>query len=592
MCPDCDIRLVAALDRDLSGTVLDNRYEVLGRLGKGGMGVVYRAKQKIIDRIVALKVLRRELVQDEASVKRFLVEAKAVSSLRNAHIVTLYDFGITQEGLLYFTMELLDGRPLTHVIRDEAPLSPRRVASIIDQASQALSEAHHKGILHRDLKPDNIFLIKDPEGAEFAKVLDFGIAKMLDDGSSESITQTGMVCGTPLYLSPEQAMGRSLDARSDIYSLGVIMYEMLSAEPPFVDATPVGILLKQVNEAPRSISLTNPDVAVPAAMDAFLMSVLSKSPDARPQSISEFRDRLAQAMRLGEQCPGDVVPLAALETRANGVRMPAGTIGSGTDPALDETMAVPTPQALFFASETGDMVRTETPMGDTRGRLETQLPGKETSALIAHSTGRRTALWGAGIVALLVIAVGLAFALGIGSGRQTEEEATAKRNSATHAARAAQEEQARLAIKRRAEEDERNAQAALRNQQLEQQKREELLRLESERKKLEQVRQEEQERSKAQEEARLKAEEQAKKKAEEQAKKKAEEEAKKKAEEEAKKKAEEEAKKKARSDSEAQKRRLRERELKEEARKKAEEKKKQENKQDRKKDDELDFENI
>jgi hypothetical protein len=613
-CTECNIQLVAALDRDLTGTVLDNRYEVIDRIGKGGMGVVYRAKQRIIDRIVALKVLRRELVQDEASVKRFLVEAKAVSSLRNAHIVTLYDFGITQAGLLYFTMELLDGQPLTHVIRDEAPLSPSRVASIISQASTALGEAHQKGILHRDLKPDNIFLVTDSEGNEFAKVLDFGIAKILDDGASESITQTGMVCGTPLYLSPEQAMGRPLDARSDLYSLGVIMYEMLSGEPPFVDATPIGILLKQVNEAPRSIRITNPDVSIPVALDSFLMRVLAKAADERPQDIAQFKKQLAEAVEKGEESPGETVPLGSLETRTNGVRMLADrTASAPTDLGLDETMAVPTPQALMFAADTGNLEQVATEVSNTRDELEALQPGKETTALARQASGKKSALWGAAVVGALVIAVALAFASGFGRGTEgdsAEEEAGLQ---AAEQADSPIDEEAvarQKALEEANKKADKEARAEVRKEQEEFKVRQEaeLKRMEVERKKLEQMRltAEEEAKRKADEEARQKAEKEAAAKAQrkaEEAEKKAAAEARKKAEEEAEKKAADGSKEKtaleqkkeqarklaaARKKEEARKKAL-EKKRKEEARKKALEKKR---KEEKKKDDELDFENI
>ncbi len=340
LCPECRIRLVSALDRDLSGKTLDDRYEVIEALGKGGMGVVYRAKQKIIDRPVALKVLRRELVQDESSVRRFLVEAKAVSALRSPHTITLFDFGITQEGLLYFTMELLEGEVLTKLIRSEAPFAPARAARIVTQVCESLKEAHGKGILHRDLKPDNIFLVAGPDGKEHVKVLDFGIAKILDDGTSESITKTGMVCGTPMYLSPEQAVGKSLDSRSDIYSLGIILYEMLAGEPPFVDATPVGILMKQVNERPEPLSARNPNVRIPESLERFLMRVLAKDPDDRPQTVEAMAGELREVME-GKGKEREV-PLPGMMTTQAGVQVPtAEYFGSqnpegGTSPVVEE----------------------------------------------------------------------------------------------------------------------------------------------------------------------------------------------------------------------------------------------------------------
>lgn len=318
-CPECSVRLVAALDKDLTGKVLDDRYEVISVLGKGGMGVVYRAKQKIIDRPVALKVLRRELIQDQSSVKRFLVEAKASSTLRSPHTITLFDFGITQEGLLYFTMELLDGVVLTKAIMEEAPFSPERAGRIILQACESLKEAHAAGILHRDLKPDNIFLIPGPDGKEHVKVLDFGIAKILDDGSSESITKTGMVCGTPMYLSPEQAVGKPLDARSDAYSLGIILYEMLSGEPPFVDATPVGVLMKQISEVPTPISRRKPGVEIPATVERFMMRILAKDPDDRPADITAMAAELTAALEGKDE---KKVPMPGMMATHAGVQIP------------------------------------------------------------------------------------------------------------------------------------------------------------------------------------------------------------------------------------------------------------------------------
>jgi tRNA A-37 threonylcarbamoyl transferase component Bud32 len=370
-CPDCEIRLVAAPDKDLTGKILDDRYEVISILGKGGMGVVYRAKQKIIDRPVALKVLRRELIQDESSVKRFLVEAKASSALRSPHTITLFDFGITQEGLLYFTMELLDGTVLTKAILEEAPFSPERAGRIILQACESLKEAHAAGILHRDLKPDNIFLIPGPDGKEHVKVLDFGIAKILDDGASESITKTGMVCGTPMYLSPEQAVGKILDARSDAYSLGIILYEMLAGEPPFVDATPVGVLMKQVNEAPAPISLRKPGVEIPAALERFLMRILAKDPDDRPEDIT------AMAMQLKAVLEGkdDVkVPMPGMMATQSGVQIPTAEFYAQQEGA---GLTAPLMEDMQGAGRGGESSKTQP------SQVEAIAPGKSRRGLFA-----------------------------------------------------------------------------------------------------------------------------------------------------------------------------------------------------------------
>ena len=199
-CPKDGQHLVCLMERDLTGEVLDDRYTVMGLVGRGGMGVVYKAEQHLIKRIVALKVLRREVVQDETSVKRFLNEARAIASLQNPHTITLHDFGVTHDGLLYYTMELLKGNPLSMLIKNEAPIDYQRAAGFIIEACDSLQEAHENNILHRDLKPDNLFVIKRWD-KEHIKVLDFGIAKLVGDTSMETVTKTGMVIGTPRYLS-------------------------------------------------------------------------------------------------------------------------------------------------------------------------------------------------------------------------------------------------------------------------------------------------------------------------------------------------------------------------------------------------------
>jgi serine/threonine-protein kinase len=410
LCPECKIRLVAALDRDLVGEVLDDRYEVLGRLGKGGMGVVYRARQKIIDRPVALKVLRRELAQDEAAVKRFLVEAKAVSSLASPHIVTLYDFGITHEGLLYFTMEMMEGEALTALIKREAPLGAERAAKILLQACSALAEAHGKGILHRDLKPDNIFILKDDHGGELVKMLDFGIAKIMDDGTSESITRTGMVCGTPMYLSPEQAMGRSLDARSDIYSLGIILYEMLSGSPPFVDQTPVAVLMKQVSEQPKSVHVIRPDVEIPVALDELLMAVLAKNPEHRPQSVEELKQRLAAALDASQSAPGATVRVPGLETSSTGFRMP---VAGGQRPGKGANGAG---EGKGGAGQVGmTAASTASKMKTLESTVTEEVLDTRQQAALVGPVWKRKGLWAA-VIGLCVLSAGAAVMFGSGSG--------------------------------------------------------------------------------------------------------------------------------------------------------------------------------
>ncbi len=294
-CPQDGSNLVALPDDDLTGQVIDRRYQVLGRIGRGGMGVVYKAEHVMLKRIVALKVLRREVVEDEHSVRRFMNEARAIASLKNPHTVILFDFGATPDGALYYTMEFLTGRSVGDLLRTVGAIHHHRSVSIVLQVCDSLEEAHEKGILHRDIKPDNIYLTRE-RGQEVAKVLDFGIAKVLG-GEQEggTLTRTGMVCGTPQYLSPEQVSGEPVGPASDLYALGVVLYEMLSGTPPFVAPTPLKVMLQHVQEQAPPIRERNPGVEIPEALQRFVDRSMAKSPVDRFATVAEFRAALREA---------------------------------------------------------------------------------------------------------------------------------------------------------------------------------------------------------------------------------------------------------------------------------------------------------
>jgi serine/threonine protein kinase len=323
-CPKDGQHLVCLMERDLTGEVLDDRYTVMGLVGRGGMGVVYKAEQHLIKRIVALKVLRREVVQDETSVKRFLNEARAIASLQNPHTITLHDFGVTHDGLLYYTMELLKGNPLSMLIKNEAPIDYQRAAGFIIEACDSLQEAHENNILHRDLKPDNLFVIKRWD-KEHIKVLDFGIAKLVGDTSMETVTKTGMVIGTPRYLSPEQAQGNPTVPASDLYSLAIVLYEMLTGSPPFTGETPLQTMWKHLQEEAPPIFEKNPSIQVPKSIDLFLRKALQKEPDKRPGSALAFRKALERALQEHDATP-ETVSVTSLNQNESGVRVLAETI--------------------------------------------------------------------------------------------------------------------------------------------------------------------------------------------------------------------------------------------------------------------------
>ena len=318
-CPEDGSYLVSTTDRDLTGEILDERYTILGRIGRGGMGVVYKAEQQLIKRIVALKVLRRDIVQDESAVKRFLNEARAIASLDSRHTVTLHDFGVTKDGLLYYTMELLKGRPLTHIIRDESPVDHVRAAGLLLQACSSLEEAHEHNILHRDIKPDNLF-VTVRKGREELKVLDFGIAKLVGDASMDTVTRTGMIIGTPQYLSPEQALGNPVVPASDLYSLAIVFYEMLAGKPPFIDDTPMKTMWAHIRDPVPPLRQKNPKVKVPRSIEAFLNRALEKEPGKRLQSVPAFAEALRKAVEDHQASP-ETVSLPPLSTTDGGLRL-------------------------------------------------------------------------------------------------------------------------------------------------------------------------------------------------------------------------------------------------------------------------------
>jgi serine/threonine protein kinase len=321
---------LADVPRDpLIGRVFDGKYRLDERLGGGGMGTVYRATHLLIDRVVAVKVLSQRFVGDETAQQRFRREARASGRMQHPNAVVVNDIGATDDGWLYIVMELLEGQTLRDLLAREAPLDPARAVSFMLQAAAAVGAAHDAGLIHRDLKPANIFIEQRPNLAAIAKVLDFGVAKFAveeQDDDYNTLTQVGAIIGTPRYMSPEQCSGAApLTPASDVYSLGIILYEMLTGAVPFSADAPLAVALKHVSEQPRPPREIIP--STPAELEKVVLHALAKEPRARPADGNEFRDELhAVAVGLGLELSDSTLAPSLADLRNAGTESPSGRL--------------------------------------------------------------------------------------------------------------------------------------------------------------------------------------------------------------------------------------------------------------------------
>lgn len=289
-CPTDGAKLVKlrSTPDQLLGRVFDHRYELRSVLSQGGMGTVYRAWQMSVDREVAIKVIHPKLAAVRAVAKRFLREARLASRLNQPNIVNVYDFGQSDDGVLYLVMELLRGRPLSDEIQGGRALPVRRILTIAAQICDALDAAHNQGIVHRDLKPQNIVILDDPPGRDLLKVLDFGLAKSLLYDTTSLVTQTDALLGTPRYMPPEQISGKPPDQRADLYSLGCILYHMACGQPPFSADNMNTVLAMHLHHSPPPL----PD-AVPPALATLIARLMMKAPEDRPATARIVHSAIA-----------------------------------------------------------------------------------------------------------------------------------------------------------------------------------------------------------------------------------------------------------------------------------------------------------
>ncbi len=380
------------------GRVIDGKYRIEAPLGKGGMGSVYRARRLLIGDQVALKILQPDWVSDPEMLERFRREAQTAARLKHPNVVTIHDFGRTADGQVYLVMELVEGRNLREVMRGREPLDADFIAEVLEQIGAALDESHRHGIVHRDLKPENILLT---EGATDwrVKLLDFGIAHWRDlKPGAATLTQTGAVLGTPRYMSPEQCLGQEIDGRSDVYALGIMLFEMLTGVAPFNSPMPSVLIAQHLYNEPPSLRALNPDIA--PAIEQIVLQALSKQREARQPTAGALARQFAAALHRSS-------PLAA----------PGLSTASGDTDHSAQTLPHSQPQKSRASSSSSSMAYAVGRLRSRRGRI---LPDvDETSRAVRATTeGRRR---GCGydlfIVAMLVLIIASVFAW-----RQLSEE--------------------------------------------------------------------------------------------------------------------------------------------------------------------------
>jgi serine/threonine protein kinase len=342
---------------DLVGSIIADRYHVLKKLGEGGMGTVYLAEHVKMGRKSAVKVMNPGTVHDADAISRFNREASNASKINHPNVAAIYDFGETKEGLIYLAMEFVEGPALTKVIEDAGALPPLRAADITRQAAEALAVAHDMGIVHRDLKPDNIMIAKNRDGSDCVKVVDFGIAKAANN-DAQKVTKTGLVVGTPEYMSPEQLAGDKLDGRSDTYSLALVSFAMMTGKLPFPADTVQESMILRLTDRPKQLVEMKADIAWPPEVQAVMDKALERDAPARYQTASEFGKALYAAVEVMPESkmtnaftsvmgrmstpkkPGPVVPgpvAGPARPSANATRpMPATRVNQVTPPGSME----------------------------------------------------------------------------------------------------------------------------------------------------------------------------------------------------------------------------------------------------------------
>jgi len=320
----------------LVGQVIADRYHVMKKLGEGGMGQVYLAEHVKMGRRSAIKVMSPAMVHDPDAIARFNREAANASRITHPNVCAVYDFGETPEGLIYLAMEFVEGEPLTALLERDGALPLPRATAIFKQTADALQAAHDLGIVHRDLKPDNIMIARGRDGSDVVKVVDFGIAKAVGgDETGQKVTKTGLVVGTPEFMSPEQLSGDKLDGKSDLYSLALVYFRMLTGHLPFQAETVQETMIKRLTDEPKRLAEVRPDLQFPSGLQPVLDAALTRTPAERYQTVAKFAEDVLGVVQLVRATRGGVAPatrevvegrtqlLDSHETRAQAARRAA-----------------------------------------------------------------------------------------------------------------------------------------------------------------------------------------------------------------------------------------------------------------------------
>ena len=413
-CPRDGSTLRAPAGSSLVGTIVADRYHILRKLGEGGMGQVYLAEHVKMGRKSAIKVMNPGMSTDTDAIGRFNREAANASRISQNNVAAIYDFGETPDGLIYLAMEYVDGEPLTALMEREGVLAPARAADITRQVAEALDAAHDMGIVHRDLKPDNIMLARQRDGSDLVKVVDFGIAKA-QGGDGQKVTKTGLVVGTPEYMSPEQLAGDALDGRSDTYTLGLVAFHLLTGKLPFPSDTIQESMIMRLTDRPRTLAEMRPDASWPQPVQDAFDRVLQRKAEDRYQRSSQFATALSAAVR-GMQGAGAGVGASAGATAALAQPL-GGTVpptrvrdgaGGGAAPARKKSALVPVgagagvlvaAAAVWFflgahratpagAADSTRATVQQTPLRDTQSTAQ-QTPPRDTQPL-SHAVSQKS----------------------------------------------------------------------------------------------------------------------------------------------------------------------------------------------------------